>query len=553
MDKGTAQFEQQVTELAEWQHLATLCKQRASHTLSQWFDQDPDRAERFAIDAAELHVDFSKQRIDEEILAALVYLAQARDMPAAIAAMFDGKHINTTEDRPALHVALRAPQGSRMVVDGENVVDEVHRTLERMVAFSREVRDGHWKGHSGKPIRNIVNIGIGGSDLGPVMVHEALRDYARRDIRVRFVSNIDASDLVEALQDLEPAETLFIVCSKSFGTRETLTNARSARDWLLAGLGQDTRVERHFVAVSSHRQRVEDFGIARENMFPLWDWVGGRYSVDSAIGLSLMLAIGPDGFREMLAGFHAMDEHFRTTPLASNLPVLHGLIGIWNSNFLGADTQAVLPYDAYLHRFPAYLQQLTMESNGKRTTLAGMQVACNTAPILWGQPGTNGQHSFYQLLHQGTRPVPCDFIGFCQPLHPLGEHHDMLMANLFAQSAALAFGRSEAQLVAEASNDADQALIPYRICPGNRPSTTILARQLAPRSLGSLVALYEHSVYVQSRIWGINAFDQWGVELGKHLARGTLAAIHGDDDATNQLDGASRALIAHYQMNQTPG
>jgi glucose-6-phosphate isomerase len=459
--------------------------------------------------------------------------------------MFRGDKINTTENRAVLHVALRAPAGEKILVDGHDVVADVHEVLDRMAAFSDKVRSGAWLGHGGRRIRNVISIGIGGSDLGPVMAYEALRDYSRRDMTFRFVSNVDGTDFAEAVRELDAAETLFIVCSKTFTTLETLANAHAARAWCLAALGDESAVAKHFVAVSTNADEVAKFGIDTANMFGFWDWVGGRYSMDSAIGLSTMLAIGPEHFRAMLAGFHAMDEHFRHAPLERNLPALMGLLGIWNSNFLDAATVAVLPYEQYLKRFPAYLQQLTMESNGKRVTLDGSAVDYATGPIYWGEPGTNGQHSFYQLIHQGTRLVPCDFIGFGQPLNPLGDQHDLLMANLIAQGEALAFGKT-AEEVRAAGTDA--ALAPHRTFPGNRPSTTILAQRLTPRVLGSLIALYEHSVFVQGAIWGIDSFDQWGVELGKQLAKTTIAELTAPSEPALAHDSSTNALIRRYRQ-----
>jgi len=480
-------------------------------------------------------------------------LAEACGVSARIEAMFQGEHINTTEDRPALHVALRAPAGERIEVDGADVVPEVQTVLARMATFADKVRDGSWTGFTGRRIRNVVNIGIGGSDLGPVMAYEALRFYSQRDLTVRFVSNVDPADFTEATRDLDPAETLFIVCSKTFTTQETLTNARAARDWCVDALGEDS-VAKHFVAVSTNADGVREFGIDTDNMFGFWDWVGGRYSMDSAIGLSTMIAIGPDNFRDMLAGFHAMDVHFRKTAPERNLPILMALLSIWNNDFLGADTVAVLPYAQYLKRFPAYLQQLTMESNGKHVTQEGRPVGCHTAPVYWGEPGTNGQHSFYQLLHQGTRLVPCDFIGFCQPLDAMpsssvDSQHDLLIANLFAQSEALAFGKTLAQVQAEGTQP---AVAPHRVFDGNRPSSTLLADRLTPHSLGALVALYEHSVFVQGVIWGIDSFDQWGVELGKQLARRTESEIAADPMPDLQHDSSTNALIRRYRERCKP-
>jgi glucose-6-phosphate isomerase len=491
-----------------------------------------------------LYLDYSKQRITAETLRLLQELAQACGVPERIEAMFRGERINITEQRAVLHTALRAPAGERILVDGQDVVPEVHQVLERMAAFSDRVRSGAWTGHGGKRIRNIVSIGIGGSDLGPVMAFEALRHYSQRDLQLRFVSNVDGTDFVEAVNGLDPAETLFVICSKTFTTLETLTNAHAARDWCLHALGDESAVAKHFVAVSTNADEVVKFGIDADNMFGFWDWVGGRYSMDSAIGLSTMLALGPHNFREMLAGFRDMDQHFRSAPLERNLPLLAGLLGIWNGNFLGASTVAVLPYEQYLKRFPAYLQQLTMESNGKHVTLDGKRVDYSTGAIYWGEPGTNGQHSFYQLIHQGTHLIPCDFIGFCRPLNPLGTQHDLLMANLFAQSEALAFGKTAAEVSAEG---ASAALVPHRSFEGNRPSSTLLAEALTPRTLGALVAHYEHSVFVQGVIWNIDSFDQWGVELGKALAKRTAAELASRTEPELSHDSSTNTLIRRYR------
>ncbi len=536
-----------MTQTAEWRALEAYHRGAGATTLQEYFANDPERAQRMLATGGGLTMDYSKQRIDGLGLKLLLQLARARRLRTRIAAMFRGEHINVSENRPALHVALRMPRSASLVVDGTDVVAEVHAVLDRMAEFSERVRDGRWTGHSGKPIRNIISIGIGGSDLGPVMAYEAMRYYSRRDMMFRFVSNVDPTDLVEATRDIDAAETLFIVCSKSFGTQETLTNARAARAWCVAALGDEKAVASHFVAVSSHADRVTEFGIDPVHMFSLWDWVGGRYSMDSAIGLSTMIAIGADAFRRLLAGFHALDEHFRNTPLHSNLPVLMGLIGLWNTNFLGAQTVAVLPYAHYLKRFPAYLQQLTMESNGKHVTATGTQVNYSTGPIYWGEPGTNGQHSFYQLLHQGTHSVPCDFVGFYQALNPLGRQHDLLVANMIAQSEALAFGTNEAQLRAEGT---PEPLVPHRRCKGNQPSTTIFARALTPYSLGSLLALYEHSVFVQGTLWDIDSFDQWGVELGKQLAVKSFAEIIAGDAPPDDHDGSTNALIQRYRQHR---
>ena len=534
-----------LTLLPEWQALQQHCNQLETQHLRELFAADPKRGERFVAEAVGLYFDYSKQRVDDEALRLLGALAKARDLAGRIAAMFRGDRINATENRAVLHVALRAPRGEKILVDGHDVVPDVHEVLDRMAAFADTVRSGAWKGHSGKPMRNVVSIGIGGSDLGPVMACEALRDYSRRDMRFRFVSNVDGTDFAEAVRDLDAAETLFIVCSKTFTTLETLTNAHAARAWCVAALGNEQAVAKHFVAVSTNAAEVAKFGIDTAQMFGFWDWVGGRYSMDSAIGLSTMLAVGPEHFRGMLDGFHAMDEHFRHAPYERNLPVLMGLLAIWNNNFLDAATVAVLPYEQYLKRFPAYLQQLTMESNGKRVTLDGTAVDYATGPIYWGEPGTNGQHSFYQLIHQGTRLVPCDFIGFAQPLNPLGNQHDLLMANLIAQGEALAFGKTTGEVRAAGT---DAALAPHRTFPGNRPSSTILARRLTPRVLGSLIALYEHSVFVQGVIWNIDSFDQWGVELGKQLAKTTIAELTAADEPKLAHDSSTNTLIRRYRQ-----
>ena len=536
--------------LVAWQALTAHHTKTGHIHLRDLFAADAQRGRRHALEAAGLYLDYSKNRIDDRTLELLVALATECGLEKRIEAMFRGDAINTTEKRSVLHVALRAPATGTIIVDGVDIVAEVHALLERMAVFADAVRSGHWLGHTGKRIRNIVSIGIGGSDLGPVMAFEALRHYSQRELTLRFVSNVDGTDLVEATRDLDAAETLFIVCSKTFTTQETLTNARAARAWAVGQLGDDKAVARHFVAVSTNAQGVAQFGIAPENMFGFWDWVGGRYSMDSAIGLSTMIAIGPRHFRDLLAGFHAMDEHFRQAPVERNMPALLGLLAIWNNNFLGAATVAVLPYDQYLKRFPAYLQQLTMESNGKHVTQRGTRVEFETAPILWGEPGTNGQHSFYQLLHQGTRLVPCDFIGFCQGLNPLGQQHDLLMANLFAQSEALAFGNTAEEVAAEGT---PPALVPHRVFEGNRPSNTILAHRLTPATLGALIALYEHSVFTQGVIWGIDSFDQWGVELGKVLAQRVLPELDAASDTpTPQLnhDSSTNALIERYRRQR---
>ncbi len=499
-------------------------------------------------EAVGLYLDYSKNRITDESLKLLLQLAEDCGLRGRIDAMFRGEKINVTEDRAVLHVALRAPRGASIVVDGENVVPQVHAVLDKMADFSNRVRSGAWKGHTGKRIRNVINIGIGGSDLGPVMAYEALKHYSERAMTFRFVSNVDSTDFAEAVRDIKPAETLFIICSKTFTTLETMTNARTARDWSLAGLGGDEKsVARHFVAVSTNAAEVAKFGIDTANMFGFWDWVGGRYSMDSAIGLSTMVAVGPDHFRAMLDGFHQMDEHFRTTPFERNLPVLMGLLGLWYNDFFGAHTVAVLPYEQYLKRFPAYLQQLTMESNGKHVTLDGNKVSCDTAPVYWGEPGTNGQHSFYQLIHQGTRLIPCDFIAFHQTLNPLGRHHDILLANVFAQAEALAFGKTPEQVKDEGTPD---WLVPHRVFEGNRPSNTILADRLTPEILGKLVALYEHSVFTQGTIWSIDSFDQWGVELGKQLAQRIIPELESREKPALSHDSSTNNLISKYRKSK---
>jgi glucose-6-phosphate isomerase len=526
---------------ALWRDLSDHHARMQGLHLRGLFADDPARGERMTAQAAGVYLDYSKNRINDETLKLLVELAEQAGLRARIDAMFRGERINVTENRAVLHVALRAPKGQSIIVDGNNVVPEVHAVLDKMAEFANRVRSGQWKGYSGKPIRNVVNIGIGGSDLGPVMAYEALRYYSNRAMTFRFVSNVDGTDFVEATRDLDPAETLFIVSSKTFTTLETMTNAQSARDFTLQGLGGDAKaVARHFVAVSTNAEKVAEFGIDTANMFEFWDWVGGRYSMDSAIGLSTMLAIGPDHFHDMLAGFHAIDEHFRTTPFSHNLPVLMGLLAVWYNDFFGAQTVAVLPYDQYLKRFPAYLQQLTMESNGKHVTLDGTSVESETGPIYWGEPGTNGQHSFYQLIHQGTRLIPCDFIAFGQALNPLGRHHDMLLANVIAQSEALAFGKTPEQVKAEGTPD---WLVPHRTFEGNRPSNTILMDRLTPAALGKLVALYEHSVFTQGVIWNIDSFDQWGVELGKVLAQRIIPELEAKIAPTLDHDSSTNNLI----------
>ncbi len=529
---------------AAWRALEEHHRTIGDAHMRDLFAEDPGRGERLAFEAAGLYLDYSKNRISDETVRLLVDLAEESGLPARIEAMFSGERINTTEDRAVLHVALRAPRGTSIVVDGQDVVAGVHEVLDRMADFADRVRDGRWTGHTGSPIRNVINIGIGGSDLGPVMAYEALRAYSQRDITMRFVSNVDSTDFVEATRDLAPEETLFIVSSKTFTTLETMRNAATARDWALAALGDPRAVASHFVAVSTNRDEVVRFGIDPANMFGFWDWVGGRYSMDSAIGLSTMIAVGPERFRAMLAGFHQMDEHFRTAPLARNLPVLLGLLGVWYADFFGAQTVAVLPYEQYLKRFPAYLQQLTMESNGKSVTLDGCRVDYQTGPVYWGEPGTNGQHSFYQLIHQGTTLIPCDVIGFCQALNPLADHHDLLMANVFAQTEALAFGRTADEVREEGT---PEWLVPHRVFEGNRPSNTILADRLTPETLGRLVALYEHSVFTQGTIWSINSFDQWGVELGKVLARRVGAELESRAEPELTHDSSTNQLIRRYR------
>ncbi|HXY07640.1 MAG TPA: glucose-6-phosphate isomerase [Terriglobales bacterium] len=531
---------------AAWTALAAHYKTVSKLHLRQLFADDPKRGQRMAVEAVGLYLDYSKNRVTDETLRLLLQLAEESDLRARIDAMFSGEKINVTEKRAVLHVALRAPRGASILVDGKNVVPEVHSVLDKMTDFSARIRSGEWKGHTGKRISNVVNIGIGGSDLGPVMAYEALKYYSDRALRFRFVSNIDGTDFAEAVRDLDPAETLFIVSSKTFTTLETMTNARTARGWSIAGLGGgEGSVAKHFVAVSTNATEVAKFGIDTANMFEFWDWVGGRYSMDSAIGLSTMVAIGSDNFRAMLDGFHQMDEHFRTTPFAVNLPVLMGLLAVWYNDFLGAQTVAVLPYEQYLKRFPAYLQQLTMESNGKHVTLAGKAVTRDTSPIYWGEPGTNGQHSFYQLIHQGTRLIPCDFIAFGKPLNRLGRHHDMLLANVFAQSEALAFGKTPEQVKADGTPD---WLVPHRVFEGNRPSNTILAEQLTPATLGKLVALYEHSVFTQGVLWNIDSFDQWGVELGKVLAQRIILELENNAQPMLKHDSSTNSLIGRYRQ-----
>jgi glucose-6-phosphate isomerase len=534
-----------LTERRAWNDLAAHYQKVRDLHLRRLFADDPARGDRMTVEAAGLFLDYSKNRVTNETLNLLLQLADEAGLRERIDAMFRGDKINVTENRAVLHIALRVPKDASIVVDGENVVPQVHAVLDKMADFSNRVRSGVWKGYTGKRIRNVINVGIGGSDLGPVMAYEALKHYSQRAMTFRFVSNVDGTDFAEAVWDLDPAETLFIISSKTFTTLETMTNARTARDWLHAGLGGDTKaVARHFVAVSTNAPEVTRFGIDTANMFEFWDWVGGRYSMDSAIGLSTMIAIGPDNFRAMLNGFHQMDEHFRTTPFERNLPVLMGLLGIWYNDFFGAATVAVLPYEQYLKRFPAYLQQLTMESNGKHVTLDGSKVSCDTGPIYWGEPGTNGQHSFYQLIHQGTRLVPCDFIAFYQTLNPLGRHHDILLANVFAQAEALAFGKTAEQVKTEGTPD---WLVPHRVFEGNRPSNMILADRLTPETLGKLVALYEHSVFTQGAIWNIDSFDQWGVELGKQLAQRIIPELESREKSTLAHDSSTNNLINQYR------
>jgi glucose-6-phosphate isomerase len=531
-----------------WRALSAHYRKVRELHLRQLFGDDPKRGTRMTAEALGLLLDYSKNRITAETLGLLLKLAEESGLRERIDAMFRGEKINITEKRAVLHTALRAPRDASIVVDGENVVPKVHAVLDRMADFANRVRSGEWKGHTGKRIRNVVNVGIGGSDLGPVMAYEALRHYADRTMTFRFVSNIDGTDFAEAVRDLDPSETLFIISSKTFTTLETMTNAQTARDWSLAGLqGDQQSVAKHFVAVSTNKSEVAKFGIDTANMFEFWDWIGGRYSMSSAIGLSTMVAIGPDNFQSMLLGLHRMDEHFRTTPFEKNLPVLMGLLAVWYSDFFGAQTVAVLPYEQYLKRFPAYLQQLTMESNGKHMTLDGKRVAHDTGPIYWGEPGTNGQHSFYQLIHQGTRLIPCDFIAFSKPLNPLGRHHDMLIANVCAQTEALAFGKTSEQVKAEGTPD---WLVPHRVFEGNRPSNTILAEQLTPEALGKLVALYEHSVFTQGTIWNIDSFDQWGVELGKALAQRIIPEIENKDEPKLAHDSSTNNLITYYRKSR---
>jgi glucose-6-phosphate isomerase len=546
--RGQAKARRPAVKNQTWKDLeAHYNKTRGLH-LRQLFADDPERGERLTAEAVGLYLDYSKNRITGETLNLLIRLAEESRLREKIDAMFRGEKINLTEKRAVLHTALRAPRDASIVVDGENVVPKVHAVLDRMADFANRLRNGEWKGHTGKQIRNVINVGIGGSDLGPVMAYEALKHYADRAITFRFVSNIDGTDFAEGVRDLEPSETLFIISSKTFTTLETMTNAQTARAWSLAGLGGDEKsVAKHFVAVSTNTSEVAKFGIDTANMFEFWDWVGGRYSMSSAIGLSTMVAIGPDNFRAMLSGLHQMDEHFRTAPFEQNLPVLMGLLAVWYNDFFGAQTVAVLPYEQYLKRFPAYLQQLTMESNGKHVTVDGVRVAHETAPIYWGEPGTNGQHSFYQLIHQGTRLIPCDFIAFAKPLNPLGRHHDMLIANVCAQTEALAFGKTSEEVAAEGTPD---WLVPHRVFEGNRPSNTILAERLTPESLGKIVALYEHSVFTQGAIWNIDSFDQWGVELGKVLAQRMIPELESQAEPKLLHDSSTNNLIRHYRRSK---
>ncbi len=539
-----------VTQRPAWSALASHHHQIRDLHLRDLFAEDPKRGERMVAEGAGLYLDYSKNRITDETLTLLLQLADESDLRGRIDAMFGGEAINVTEKRAVLHVALRAPRTAEIMTGGENVVPRVHAVLDRMAAFANRVRGGDWVGHTGERIENVVNIGIGGSDLGPVMAYQALRHYSDRSMTFRFVSNVNGTDFAEATRDLDPARTLFVIASKTFTTLETMTNAHTARDWLLRGLGAgDDATARHFVALLTNREKVQAFGIDPANMFEFWDWVGGRYSMDSAIGLSTMLAIGPDHFRAMLGGFHEMDEHFLTTPFERNLPVLMGLLGVWYTNFFGAETAVVLPYEQYLHRFPAYLQQLTMESNGKQVALDGTRVDYQTGAIYWGEPGTNGQHSFYQLLHQGTKLIPADFIGFARPLARLGRHHDLLMANVFAQTEALAFGKTMEQVLAEGT---PEVLAPHRVFEGNRPTNTILCDELTPAALGSLIALYEHLVFTQGVIWGINSFDQWGVELGKVLAKRIIPVLEANGDPALDHDSSTNALIRRYRARRQP-
>jgi glucose-6-phosphate isomerase len=532
-------------ERPAWKALEQHYSEIGGRHLRELFAEDPGRGERLSAEAAGLYLDYSKNRVTDETLRLLIDLARESSLEEHRDSMFAGEPINVSEHRPALHVALRMPKGSSLVVDGTDVVAQVHEVLDRMADFAQRVRSGQWQGYTGKPVRNIINVGIGGSDLGPVMAYEALRSYTRRDQTFRFVSNVDSTDFAEATRDLYADETLFIISSKTFGTLETLTNARSARDWVVGQLGTEEAIARHFVAVSTNAERVAEFGIDTANMFGFWDWVGGRYSMDSAIGLSTMVAIGPEHFHEMLAGFHEMDEHFAAAPLEANLPVLMGLLAVWYGDFFGAQTAGVMPYEQYLKRFPAYLQQLTMESNGKRVTLGGTPVDYETGAVYWGEPGTNGQHSFYQLLHQGTKLIPVDLIGFAVSLNPLRDHHDILASNVFAQAQALAFGKTEQEVLAEGSSP---EVAPHRVMPGNRPTNVLLGEKLTPRLLGALVALYEHSVFTQGTIWGIDSFDQWGVELGKVLAAAIIPELESEGEPQLAHDSSTNALIRRYRF-----
>jgi glucose-6-phosphate isomerase len=532
-----------------WQALERHHAEIDGRHLRELFAEEPGRGERMTAEAAGLFLDYSKNRINDETLGLLVQLAEECGVADRREAMFRGEHVNVSEDRAVLHVALRMPRERSLIVDGEDVVKQVHEVLDRMTDFANRVRGGDWKGHTGKPIRNVVNIGIGGSDLGPVMAYEALRHYSRRDMTFRFVSNVDGTDFAESTHDLDPEETLFVISSKTFTTLETMTNARTARQWALDALGEEEGIAKHFVAVSTNAEEVSKFGIDTDNMFGFWDWVGGRYSMDSAIGLSTMLAIGPEAFAEMLAGFHAMDEHFREAPIGQSLPSLLGLLAVWYGDFFGAQTVAVLPYDQYLHRFPAYLQQLMMESNGKHVTLDGARVDYETGAIFWGEPGTNGQHSFYQLIHQGTKLIPCDFIGFMRSLNPLGEHHDLLFSNVLAQPEALAFGKTPEQVREEGT---PEAVVPHRVMEGNRPSNVILAERLDPGTLGALVTLYEHSAFTQGAIWGIDSFDQWGVELGKALAQRIIPELQAAGEPKLEHDSSTNSLIRRYRTARQP-
>jgi glucose-6-phosphate isomerase len=545
MSTGETPSIPELRQLPAWKALTEHYEQIHGTHLRELFDRDADRGERLTADGAGLFLDYSKNRVTHETLRLLLELADQVDLAGRREAMFSGERINVSENRSVLHIVLRMPKGSSLIVDGEDVVAPVHEVLDRMADFTRRVRSGDWVGHTGKRIRNVVNIGIGGSDLGPVMAYEALRHYSERDMTFRFVSNVDSTDFLEATRDLSPEETLFIVSSKTFTTLETMTNARSARDWALAGLGGDeAAIAKHFAAVSTNAEKVSEFGIDTRNMFGFWEWVGGRYSMDSAIGLSTMLAVGPERFGEMLAGFHDMDEHFRTTPFAQNLPVLMGLLSVWYGDFFGAQTVGVMPYEQYLKRFPAYLQQLTMESNGKHVRLDGRPVDYETGAIFWGEPGTNGQHSFYQLIHQGTKLIPVDLIGFARSLNPLRDHHDLLMSNVFAQSEALAFGKTLDEVLAEGT---PKEIAPHRVMEGNRPTNVLLAQELTPRSLGTLIALYEHSVFTQGVIWGIDSFDQWGVELGKALAQRIIPELKSESEPELHHDSSTNALIRRYR------